>query len=91
MSPSNQKSSVKVALLALVAAGSVSIATAAGSGSAVRAAMQESRAYLHSYNIPSSGVALEGYCPVAYFAVDKSVRGRSEYASTHNDVTYYFV
>ena len=50
-----------------------------------------SRAYLHSYNLPSSGVALEGYCPVAYFAVDKAVRGKPEFASTHNDVTYYFV
>ncbi len=51
----------------------------------------ESRAYLHSYNLPSSGVALEGYCPVAYFAVDRAVRGNRKYASTHNDVTYYFV
>ncbi len=51
----------------------------------------DSRAYLHSYNLPSSGVALEGYCPVAYFAVDKAVRGKPEFASTYNDVTYYFV
>jgi YHS domain-containing protein len=51
----------------------------------------ESRAYLHSYNLPSSGVALDGYCPVAYFAVNKPVRGKPEHASTHNDVTYHFV
>ena len=51
----------------------------------------ESRAYLHSYNLPSSGVALEGYCPVAYFAVDKAVRGQPEYATTHDGVTYWFV
>ena len=50
-----------------------------------------SRAYLHSYNLPSSGVALEGYCPVAYFAVDKAVRGKPEHASTYDDVTYHFV
>ncbi len=50
-----------------------------------------SRAYLHSYNLPSSGIALEGYCPVAYFAVNKPVRGKPQYASTHNDVTYHFV
>ncbi len=50
-----------------------------------------SRAYLHSYNLPSSGVALEGYCPVAYFAVNKPVRGKPEFASTYNDVTYYLV
>lgn len=51
----------------------------------------ESRAYLHSYSLPSSGLALEGYCPVAYFAVNKPVRGKPEYASTHNGVTYHFV
>ncbi len=53
--------------------------------------MNESRAYLHSFNLPSSGVALEGYCPVAYFAVNKPVRGKPEYASTHNGVTYHLV
>ncbi|GJM26586.1 MAG: hypothetical protein DHS20C16_30010 [Phycisphaerae bacterium] len=52
---------------------------------------QASRAYLHSYNLPSTGVALEGYCPVAYFAVNKPVKGKPEFASTHNGVTYYFV
>jgi len=50
-----------------------------------------SRAYLHSYNLPASGVALEGYCPVAYHAVNKPVLGSPEFASTHNGVTYYFV
>ena len=52
---------------------------------------QKSRAYLHSFNIPSHGVAIEGYCPVAYFAVNKPVRGKPEHASTYNSVTYYFV
>ncbi len=50
-----------------------------------------SRAYLHSYSLPSSGVALGGYCPVAYFAANKPVRGRPEYASTYNGVTYHLV
>ncbi len=49
-----------------------------------------SRAYLHSYSLPSSGLALEGYCPVAYFAVNKPVRGRPEYPSTYDGVTYHF-
>jgi YHS domain-containing protein len=49
-----------------------------------------SRAYLHSYNLPSSGVALEGYCPVSYFVAGKAVRGKPEHASTHDGVTYYF-
>jgi YHS domain-containing protein len=54
-------------------------------------AMQESRAYLNSHNLPSTGLALEGYCPVAYFAADKAIRGKAKYASTYKDVTYYFV
>lgn len=55
------------------------------------AAEGESRAYLHHYNLPSTGIALEGYCPVAYFAVNKPVRGKPEHASTYNGVTYHFV
>ena len=62
---------------------------AAGAASTLHAA--ESRAYLHGYNLPSSGVALEGYCPVAYHAVNKAIRGQARYASTHNGVTYWFV
>ena len=51
----------------------------------------ESRAYLNNNNIPSSGVALEGYCPVAYFAVNKPVRGKAEFSADYNGVTYHFV
>ena len=50
-----------------------------------------SRAYLNNNNIPSSGVALEGYCPVAYFAVNKPVKGQARFASTYKGVTYHFV
>ncbi|MEO0478033.1 MAG: YHS domain-containing (seleno)protein [Planctomycetota bacterium] len=50
-----------------------------------------SRAYHAAHNVPSHGVALEGYCPVAYFAVNKPVRGKPEFASTHNGVTYHLV
>ena len=50
-----------------------------------------SRAYLNNNNIPSTGLALEGYCPVAYFAVNKPVRGKPEFAADHRGVTYYFV
>lgn len=49
-----------------------------------------SRTYLHSYNLPSSGVALEGYCPVSYFVDNKAVRGKPEHTSTYNGVTYHF-
>lgn len=50
----------------------------------------ESRAYLHSYNLPASGIAMEGYCPVSYFLADHPVLGKPEFASTYNGVTYYF-
>ena len=65
--------------------------TSSDGGRAVIAETGESQAYLHSFNLPSHGVALEGYCPVAYFAVNRPVRGKPEHSSTHNDVTYYFV
>ena len=55
---------------------------AVGFASGDQMSPKESRAYLHSYNLPSSGVALEGYCPVAYFAANKPVLGKAEYAST---------
>ena len=80
MSRLNHRPILNIALVAMIAAGLASTAAA-----------EESRAYLHSYNLPSSGVALEGYCPVAYFAVNKPVMGKPEHASTHNGVTYHFV
>lgn len=51
----------------------------------------ESLAYLHNYNIPASGLALDGYCPVAYFAVNKPVKGKREHAVKYRDVWYFFV
>jgi len=50
-----------------------------------------SRAYLHNYNLPSSGVALEGYCPVCYIAANKAVLGKAKIQADYNGVTYYFV
>ncbi len=51
----------------------------------------ESRAYVHGNNLSSTGLALEGYCPVAYQAVNKPVRGQAQYSSTYPDVTYHLV
>ena len=82
---------MKAATLALVAAGSVSIATAVGSGSGENEAMQESRAYLHSYNLPSDALALHRYCPVAYFAVDEAILGSPEFASDHDGLVLYLL
>lgn len=49
----------------------------------------QSRTYLHGYNLPSNGVALEGYCPVSYFETNEALPGNPEYASTYNGVTYH--
>ncbi len=51
----------------------------------------KSVAYHKAYNVPAHGVALDGYCPVAYFAVNKPVRGKKEHSSTHDGITYYLV
>ena len=50
-----------------------------------------SRAYLHAYNLPSSGLALDGYCPVSYFLADDPVPGKPEFTATYNDVDYQFM
>lgn len=79
--------------VAVLAAAALSLRAAPGpdGSSAVTAVTETSRAYLHNYNLPSSGLALEGYCPVAYHAVNKPVRGVPEFASIHNGVMYYLV
>ena len=58
---------------------------------ATMAAKPMSRAFTNGYNVPSNGVALEGYCPVCYLAVNKAVRGTAQFSYTHNGVTYWFV
>lgn len=35
-------------------------------------------------------VALQGYCPVSYVAMDKAVQGKEAYASEHQGRTYHF-
>ncbi len=62
---------------------------AAGVLSTTPAFASESRAYLHSYNLPAHGIAIEGYSPVAYFTEAKAVRGTRDFAVEHDGVTYY--
>jgi len=47
-----------------------------------------SRAYLHSFNLPGHGVALEGYSPVSYFS-GSAQRGDPLFAVEHDGVTYH--
>ena len=49
---------------------------------------RESRAYLHSYNLPGHGVAIEGYSPVSYFD-GRAERGSALFAVEHEGVTYH--
>ncbi|MBL9127340.1 MAG: hypothetical protein JNL97_06825 [Verrucomicrobiales bacterium] len=41
-------------------------------------------------NVTRSGVALQGYDPVAYFTAHRPVRGYSRFASIHDGATYWF-
>ena len=62
---------------------------AAGSGSAAKEQM--SRAFANGNNVPSSGLALEGYCPVCYIAANKAAKGSPEFSYDYKGVTYWFV
>ena len=50
-----------------------------------------SRAFNNGYNVPSSGVAIEGYCPVCYIAANKAAKGKPEFSAEYEGVTYWFV
>lgn len=41
-------------------------------------------------NLEKSGLALQGYDPVAFFTQNKPVKGKPEFKSTHQGATYYF-
>lgn len=42
------------------------------------------------YNLESSGLAIQGYDPVAYFTMNKAVVGQKDLSANHNGVTYRF-
>ena len=41
-------------------------------------------------NVDASGLGLQGYDPVAYFAEQKAVRGRPQFSAAHEGATYHF-
>ena len=43
-----------------------------------------------SFNLGKSGLAIQGYDPVAYFTQNKAVKGSKEFAVVADGVTYYF-
>ncbi len=42
------------------------------------------------FNVSKSGLAIQGYDPVAYFTSNKAVEGKKELAVVADGVTYYF-
>lgn len=49
-----------------------------------------SRAYSGARNLPASGVALDGFSPVSYFARGRAELGDPRFQAEHNGATYYF-
>ena len=90
-----------LACCAFLAHGSIANAqsTAKPAGSAARPttmakkemAPAMSKAFTNGYNVPSSGVAIEGYCPVCYIAAHKAAKGSPEFSYDYEGVTYWFV
>jgi len=94
-------SRILVATVAIAMLTQVSYVSAQGSakkqvmqneGSAKKEAMtQMSRAFTNGFNVPSSGVAIDGYCPVCYLSANKAAKGTPDFAHDHNGVTCWFV
>ena len=42
------------------------------------------------YNLESSGLAIQGYDPVAYFTMNKAIEGKKDLSADYNGVTYRF-
>lgn len=42
-------------------------------------------------NVDGTGIAIEGYDPVAYFEMSKPVKGSKAFKATHDGATYRFV
>ena len=42
------------------------------------------------FNVEKSGLAIEGYDPVAYFTSNKAMEGKQEISTVYNGITYRF-
>ena len=42
------------------------------------------------FNLSKSGLAIDGYDPVAYFKSNKAIEGKKEFAVSHQGAVYYF-
>jgi YHS domain-containing protein len=71
---------MKAALLLLMIIGFSSVAVVAQDQAALRK---------KHYNLEGN-LAIEGYDPVAYFKLNKAVKGKKEFAVSHEGTVYYF-
>jgi YHS domain-containing protein len=51
---------------------------------------QTSETRQKQYNLGSSGLAIQGYDPVAYFLSNKAIEGEKDFSASYNGVTYRF-
>lgn len=58
--------------------------------SAITGFAQTAEVRKKQYNLEASGLAIEGYDPVAYFTMHKAVEGKKEFQAVYNGVMYYF-
>lgn len=42
------------------------------------------------FNVEKSGLAIEGYDPVAYFTQNKAIKGNKDFAYSYQNIVYYF-
>ncbi len=57
---------------------------------AVTAFAQTPEVRKKQYNLESSGLAIQGYDPVAYFTMNKAIEGKKDLSANYNGVTYRF-
>lgn len=56
----------------------------------VAASAQTAELRRKTFNLSPSGIAIDGYDPVAYFSANKAVKGKKEINGLYNGVLYYF-
>ena len=59
-------------------------------GTAVSFAQDATAVRKKHFNLSKSGLAIDGYDPVAYFKNNKAIEGKKEFAVDHQGAVYYF-
>jgi YHS domain-containing protein len=56
----------------------------------IGASAQQTSVRQAQFNLEKSGLAIQGYDPVAYFINNKAIEGKEDITTVHNGVTYRF-